>query len=312
MEPRRAGVRIAQALLTFAVTVVLAFWLVDTLPGDAATASFVTTDASWLARRRAELGLDITVAERFVEWLGGLVRGDPGFSASGIPVVDQISEPLARTGLLLLAAIPVAAVAGIGGGMIAGARAGSRTDRTTSLFAAVLLATPEFVLAVILVTVLSIQLGLLPPVSLVPLGGSPLDRPQILILPAVTAGLAVGAWLQRTVRAVVAAEAARPHVRSARLAGIPPLAVFMRHLLPGATGPIVQLCALAVPGLIGASLVVEVAFGYAGAGSLLVTLIANRDTVPVATLVTIAAGVTATSLAIADLVTESAPRRWLR
>ncbi|MBC7295520.1 MAG: ABC transporter permease [Dietzia sp.] len=241
-----------------------------------------------------------------------MVRGDPGLSASGIPVADQIREPLARTGLLLLAAIPVAAVAGIGGGMIAGARAGSRTDRTTSLFAAVLLATPEFVLAVILVTVLSIQLGLLPPVSLVPLGGSPLDRPQILILPAVTAGLAVGAWLQRTVRAVVAAEAARPHVRSARLAGIPPLAVFMRHLLPGATGPIVQLCALAVPGLIGASLVVEVAFGYAGAGSLLVTLIANRDTVPVATLVTIAAGVTATSLAIADLVTESAPRRWLR
>ncbi|WP_216694845.1 ABC transporter permease [Dietzia psychralcaliphila] len=312
MTPRSAGVRIAQTLLTFAVTVVLAFWLVDTLPGDAATASFVTTDASWLTRRRAELGLDLPVTERFVEWLGGMVRGDPGLSASGIPVVDQIREPLARTGLLLLAAIPVAVVAGLGGGVLAGARAGSRTDRTGSLTAAVLLATPEFVLAVILVAVLSIQLGLLPPVSLVPLGGSPLDRPQILVLPAVTAGLVVGAWLHRTVRAVVAAEAARPHVRAAQLAGIPPLAVLVRHLLPGAMGPVVQLCALAVPGLIGAALVVEVAFGYNGAGSLLVTLIANRDTVPVATLVTAAAAVTATSLLVADLVTGSGPRRWLR
>lgn len=133
------------------------------------------------------------------------------------------------------------------------------------------------------------------------------------MLPALTAGLAVGAWLQRTVRAVVAAEAARPHVRAARLAGIPPLAVLVRHLLPGAAGPIVQLCALAVPGLIGAALVVEVAFGYSGAGSLLVTLIANRDTVPVATLVTAAAGVTAASLLLlADLTTGRETRRWLR
>ncbi|MET3859384.1 peptide/nickel transport system permease protein [Dietzia sp. 2505] len=312
MTPRCAGVRIAQTLLTFAVTVVLAFWLVDTLPGDAATTSFVTTDASWLTRRRAELGLDIPVAERFVEWWGGMVRGEPGLSASGIPVVDLIREPLARTGLLLLAAVPVSVVLGLGGGVLAGARAESRTDRTTSLTASVVLATPEFVLAMILVTVLSIQLGLLPPVSLVPLGGSPLDRPQILVLPAVTAGAVVGAWLQRTVRAVVAAEAARPHVRAARLAGIPPLAVLCRHLLPGAMAPLVQLCALAVPGLIGAALVVEVAFGYTGAGSLLVTLIANRDTVPVATLVTAAAAVTAASLLVADLLTGSGPRRWLR
>lgn len=312
MAVRRAGVRIGQALLTFAVTVVLAFWVVDMLPGDAATASFVTTDASLLALRRAELGLDRPVAVRFLEWLGGMLRGDPGLSASGIPVVDQIREPLMRTALLLLAAIPVVAVVGIGGGVLAGSRAGSRADRSTSLTAAVLLATPEFVIAVVLVTVLSIQLGLLPPVSLVPLGGSPLDRPHILVLPAVTAGLAVGAWLQRTVRAVVAAEAARPHVRAARLAGIPPLTVVVRHLLPGATGPIVQLSALAVPGLIGAALVVEVAFGYSGAGELLVTLIAGRDTLPVATLVTVAAGVTATALLVADLVTESGPRRWLR
>ncbi|AVZ38958.1 MULTISPECIES: ABC transporter permease [unclassified Dietzia] len=312
MTPRRAAARIAQTLLTLAVTVVLAFWLVDALPGDAATASYVTTDAAWLARRRAELGLDLPVAERFAEWLAGMLRGDPGLSVSGTPVVDQIREPLARTGLLLLAAIPVAVVAGLGGGVLAGARAGSRTDRATSLTAAAVLATPEFVLAVILVSVLSVRLGLLPPVSLVPLGGSPLDRPQILVLPALTAGLAVGAWLQRTVRAVVAAEAARPHVRAARLAGIPPLAVLVRHLLPGAAGPIVQLCALAVPGLIGAALVVEVAFGYSGAGSLLVTLIANRDTVPVATLVTVAAGVTAASLLLADLTTGGGPQRWLR
>ncbi|MBB1054432.1 ABC transporter permease, partial [Dietzia sp. B44] len=67
-----------------------------------------------------------------------------------------------------------------------------------------------------------------------------------------------------------------------------------------------------VPGLIGAALVVEVAFGYSGAGSLLVTLIANRDTVPVATLVTVAAAVTAASLLVADLITGSGPRRWLR
>lgn len=312
MTVRRAAARIAQSLVTFAITVVLAFWLVDMLPGDAATASLVTTDASWLVRRRAELGLDRPVTERFVEWLEGMLRGDPGASASGTPVAEQIREPLARTGLLLLAAIPVAAVTGIGGGVVAGARAESRTDRSTSLTAAVLLATPEFVLAVVLVTLLSTHLGLLPPVSLIPLGGGPLDRPQILVLPAVTAGLAVGAWLQRTVRAVVAAEAARPHVRSARLAGIHPGPVVLRHLLPGASGPIVQLSALAVPGLVGAALVVEVAFGYAGAGELLVTLIAARDTVPVATLVTVAAGVTASALLIADLVTESRPRRWLR
>ena len=136
---------------------------------------------------------------------------------------------------------------------------------------------PEFVVATGAVLLFASVLGWLPAVSLVPAGGSTLERPEILVLPVLTIVIVGSAMLIRLVRPVVAREAASAHVEAARLAGLHPARVLLRHLIPGALAPAAQASAVVVPYLVGGTVIVERAFSYPGLGSILVQAISNRE-----------------------------------
>ncbi|SCE73579.1 peptide/nickel transport system permease protein [Micromonospora tulbaghiae] len=284
---------VAGLLVLFAVSVVV-FVATEIAPGDAASAS-LGPDAGPAAieARRAELGLDRPAPLRYVEWLGGLFRGDLGVSyASGVPVADIVAaragNSLLLGGLAAVLLLPLAVVLGAWAGL----RAGRLADRAVSKSTLTLMSVPEFVTGTLLAVVFAVQLGWLPAVSFLPPGQSPLDRPEILVLPVITLLTVCLAHNTRVVRAGVAQSAVGEAAESARLNGVVERRVVWRYILPAALPPVVPLFARYVTFLLGGALIAETLFGYPGLASALVVASASRDVPVVQAVGLLAAAVT--------------------
>lgn len=273
--------RLALAIVLAVIVSGLLFAAVEVLPGDAATAILGPNATPERAEAlRAELDLDAPVVERYLRWAGGVVTGDLGSSVtSGRSTWDTISAPL-RNSLVLggSSVIAMGAVA-IVVGTVAGRRPGSGVDRGLTAITSLVASTPDFVLGTVLIAIVTSWLGVLPAVSLIPLGGAPWDAPTILVLPVATMAVVGGSYGARLVRAVVVDASATQHVEAARLAGLSERVVVFRHLLPGVAGPITQVIAALVPYAVGGTIVVERLFGYPGIGSAFATQLAARDVV---------------------------------
>lgn len=271
--------RLAGAVLVLVALSVLVFAATEVLPGDASgglagpTASDVDRD-----RIRTGLGLDRPPVERYLEWVSGIVRGDLGTTfVGGRPVVDVLGErfpnSLLLAGLAVAVIVPVSVVLGL----LAGMAAGRAPDRWVSTATLVVVAVPEFLTAALLAAVFGRWLGLLPAVSLVPLGGSPLDVPVILVLPVLAMSGVGLALATRLIRSATTEVVASPYVEAARLGGVRGIRLAVRHVLPNAVGPAVQTFATVTGALVGGAVVVETAFGYPGVGLELQQAVARRD-----------------------------------
>lgn len=273
------------AVGTLFVASILIFAATELLPGDIASAVLGrnATPAA-LAEVRAQLGLDQSAVQRYVDWLGGFVTGDLGDSAAGLaagaehaPIADQIGEPIRNTlilaGITIALLVPLSLVLGV----ITAARAARPVDHAISTLTLVAISLPEFVIGSILVLVFFVQLDVLPPVSLVRPGENPLDQPRELVLPALTLLATSLAWTTRLVRAgMVDALASEPIVQ-ARLNGFSERRVVWRYGLRSALAPSVQVFAQAIQYLVGGVILTEVVFGYNGLGKELVDAVAVRD-----------------------------------
>jgi peptide/nickel transport system permease protein len=255
------------------------FLLVNLLPGDAAT-SVAGPQASSrrIAELRAALGLDRPVAVRLLDWLAGLARGDLGQSlVDGRPVGPVLFDRLVAT---LVVAVPswlLALLVGCLSALVLGWLSGSLVERSGSTVLAALSAVPDLVLASGLVLLFSTVLGWLPAVSLIPVGGTALDRPEVLVLPVLTLALPTSAWIARSLRGPVSDLVARPFVVDARLRGLPLHRIASRHLVPHLLGPLAQAAALSIGGLLAGSTVIETVLAYPGLGQLLATAVTTRD-----------------------------------
>jgi len=265
------GLVFVASLLVFAAT--------NLLPGDAASAVLGrNASPEALAALRAELELERPLHEQYLDWVTDLAQGDLGRSLTnkqpvtaliGYRVVNTLA--LAVTAALLL--LPLSLVLGTW----AGIRAGRRADQAISGLTLAFIALPEFVIASILVLVLSVGLDLLPPLSLVRPGENPFSHPTVLVLPVLTLVLVGVAWMVRYVRAGVASAVTSEYVEMARLNGLPEWRVVLRHVLPNALAPSVQAFALTLLWLLGGVVIVETMFAYPGIGAGLVQAIASRD-----------------------------------
>lgn len=293
----------------------LLFTGVEVLPGDVANQVLGQhATAERVAALRQELSLDDPAPLRWARWVGGLLTGNLGESlTTGRPVSALIGPHARNTAVLAALAFCGVVVLALGVGVLAGRQEGRPADSALSAAALTAVSVPGFVLAGLFVAGPALALGWFPALSLVPSGGSPLDRPEILVLPALSVAVVGGAFAARLVRAVVAvvADAYRgPHVEAARLAGVPERRVLTRHVLPSVTGSLAQVLAFTVPYLVGGTVVVERVFSYPGLGSLLVLQVAQRDAPVVEAVGLLLAGVVVLAFVLADAVTAmSAPER---
>jgi len=302
--------RLGAGLVTLFVVSVLIFLATEALPGDVAQAILgrnATPEA--IAELRAQLGLDQPAVERFGDWLGGVLTGDFGQSAAGrtagaaeAPIWDLIDTRLANTALLALVTVALLVPIGVILGVLAATRAGRGLDHAVSIGSLTVVALPEFVTGAILVLVFSVWLDILPGVSLVPVGDSPLSDPRILVLPVATLLAASLAQTLRMVRAGMLEALRSDFVQMARLAGYPERRVVYRHALRNALAPTVQVIALNVQWLIGGIIVTEYVFSYPGIGQGLVQAVAIRDVPFVQAVALIIAAVYVTLNIVADLV----------
>lgn len=263
-------------LLTMAATTVV-FAATALLPGDASDVRGAgRASEQERADERDRLGLDRPAVVRYLDWLCGAVRGELGRSlVSGRAVTGLLAERLPATAVLVACTLAVAAVltaAALGVAFLRDGRGGAAATGLAAI--------PQSVHAAVLGTVFAGLLGWLPAVSLLPPGGSPLDAPRALVLPALTLALPSAAYATALLRGTLLDTLRRPHVSDARTRGLPPALVLIRHVLPFLLVPALRVTALVAGGLMAGTALVETMFGYPGTGSLLVSAVAVRD-VPV-------------------------------
>lgn len=294
----RAGGTVAGLLLGTSVVV---FAATEVLPGDAADArTGGRASSAQLAELRAGAGLDRPAWQRYVEWLGGMARGDAGTSLiSDRPVADLVAERLPATGSLAVAAVALTVPLMLVLGWLAARGPRLLRPATTAMVLAGA-ALPPVVVVAGLVTLLSGLLGWLPPVSLLPAGASPLSAPELLVLPVLSLAVPSAAYGAALVRGAVSDAVARPHVADAELRGVSRLRVATRHVLPFVLAPTARVLAVVAGALVASTTVVETLFGYAGLGELLVGAVATRDVPVVQCVALLGAAVVLAGLLFAD------------
>jgi peptide/nickel transport system permease protein len=276
--------RLAAGIATLFVVSILIFIGTEVLPGDAASAVLGrTASPEQLAEMRAAMGLDRPAYERYLDWLGGVLTGDLGNSAAGyaaggeLPIWEEIQPKIVNSftlaAITALLMVPLALLLGI----LAAVRAGRPLDHAVSVTSLAIISLPEFIIGSLLILLFFSWLDLLPPVSLIPPGTSPLAEPEALVLPVLTLlGASLAASI-RMVRAGMVETLNAEYVTMARLNGFAERMVVGRYALRNALAPSVQVFAQNIQYLVGGIVVTEYLFNYPGLGKELVDAVAIRD-----------------------------------
>ena len=272
--------RLALGLLTlFAITLIIAF-VVELLPGDTCQELLgQSATESTVAACRIELGLDKPAHERYFDWLGGIVSGNMGQSlATKREIADLVGSRVGNTLFLAAFASAIAVPFSLALGILAALYRNSLFDRAVNVFSLSSISFPEFFIAYILIFFFAIKLTWFPGISNI---SSPDiafgDKVYRTLLPAITLTLVVMAHMMRMTRAAIINLMASPYIEMARLKGIKRSRIIMKHALPNALAPIINVIALNLAYLVVGVVVVEVVFVYPGLGQLLVDSVSKRD-----------------------------------
>ena len=280
MSPLYLARRLAHLMVTALVVSLLVFGITQILPANAATmllGEFATPES--LVALEAKLGLDRPAYIQYLDWIGGVLRGDLGVSLrTDLPVAPTVFEALGRS--LTLAALALAAVVviAIPLGVLAAVKRGGFTDFGVSLTSYAGISLPEFVLATLLLVWLSRpEIGLFPASGYVPVTEDPLRALWHLALPVMTLAIILTAHVMRMVRSEMVDTLHADFVLAARLRGLSPGTVLVRHALRNSLLPTITVLALDVGYLIGGIIVVEEIFAFPGVGRLLIVAVEERD-----------------------------------
>ena len=295
--------RLGLLLLTLWLMSVLVFVVTSVLPGDVAQTilgQHATPEA--VAGLRQQLGLDHPPPVLYWRWISGFVTGNWGDSPSlQVPIASVLPNRLFNSLVLAVAALIVIVPLSIAFGVIAALRQDRLTDRVISITGLSLMAVPEFVSGVVLLTVFGIWLGWLPTTS-VAAGGNPLTEPQLLVLPVLSLSLVFFGYVSRMMRASTVSVLGSAYVRTATLKGLPLRQVLLRHVLRNALVPTITVVMSSVGYLVGGLVIVENLFGYPGLGGLLLYAGLHHDVPPLENCAMIVAVIYMVGNLIADLL----------
>jgi peptide/nickel transport system permease protein len=244
---------------------------VDLLPGDAVSlmlGEHATPQA--VAALRDHLGLDKPLATRYVQYVGRLLTGDLGRSIQqNRPVSAELADAWPATLELTLAALVLAALFGVGAGVISAVWPSSFFDTLARLGSLFGLSLPVFWTGLVLIVIFAWWLPWLP------VGGT--GSPSHLVLPAVALALPSTAMIARMTRSSVLEVLREDYVRTARAKGVRERWVVTKHALRNAAIPVLTLLGLQAGQLMGGAVLTETVFAWPGLGRLMVKAIFARD-----------------------------------
>ena len=287
--------RLLRAFITLFLVVTFAF-VVLRLSGDPAQI-IMGADAPHeaVAAFRQAWGLDKSLWEQYLGYVGSIFTGDLGRSMrDGRPAAALVAERIPATLALTIPALFLKLGLGIPAGIYAALHRNSAIDRVVMLVAVAGFTIPSFVLGLLLVLVFAVQLGWLPS------GGQ--ESWRHAILPVITLGIGGAAVLARFTRSAMLEVLGQPYIRTASAKGVPWQAVVRHHALPNAAIPTVTIIGFMVGSLIAGAVVVESVFSWPGVGRLLVVAVANRDLAVVQCILLLVAGTMVTANLAVDLL----------
>ena len=277
---RYALTRLGLLVLGLVVASALIFVSLRVLPGDVAQLVGGTqASPEQVAALRERLGLTAPLWQQYVDWIGGLLRGDLGSSLlTGTPVATELVAKAQVTVPLAVMSLTVALVLGIPFGVLSALGRHRAGGTALSVGAQALAAVPVVWAGMMLVVVFAVWLGWLPPQGFPRAGwGDPAAAFRALILPALTIGVVEGAMLLRFVRSATLQAIGEDYVRTAAAKGLTRTRALVRHGLPNVGLSILTVLGLQVAGIIVGAVVIEQLFTLPGVGRMLVADVAARD-----------------------------------
>ena len=299
--------RLGLGVLTLFLVSVVVFAATQALPGDPARAILgkQAADKAMYQALRRQLHLDRPLYIQYESWLRGVVTGNMGTSlASGEPVTTLLKQRVANSAVLVLLSAVISIPIALLVGALAALWRDSVFDSTTSVGSLALASLPEFVIGMLLIVVFATTvMHFMPAVSRVAPGVSIWSQLNLLVLPVVTLSLAVAPYVSRILRASMIEVLESDYVQMARLKGMPERTVMVRHALPNAVIPAIQVSALQLAWLAGGVVVVEYLFNYPGIGSGLIDAVNSRDLPVVQAISLLIAAVYVAANLLADILT---------
>ena len=291
---------------------VISFGIIHLAPGKPTDAAMsFNPKVSLEARQRMEklYGLDRPLHEQYAKWLGRLARFDFGRSfLDDRPVGEKIAERLPVTLAINAASLLLILGLAVPLGIKAAVRPGGRFDRFTTVLVFLGYSTPSFWIALLGMAYFGVTLRWLPVSGLHSLDAEAMgwlsrwwDTARHLILPVGVAAFVSLAGLSRYMRASMVDVLRQDYIRTARAKGLPERAVLFHHGLRNGLLPLITILGLALPDLIGGSVIAETIFSIPGMGRLFYEAVMSRDYPVVMALVTVGAVLTMLGNFLADV-----------
>lgn len=270
--------RLATAVLVLVGSMALLCSLTLIVRGDPATILLgPRATPETVAVFREQMGLNLPLYERLFVFFADAVQGDLGSDVlSGRPVAHMVMAALPNTIMLALSAIGLAVLIGIPIGCYAAVHPGSWLDQALAVLSVGLVATPSYVVAILLLYFFSVRLGWFPVLG----AGEPgdfLDQLHHLALPTLALGVGWTGYIARLVRSSLLEVLGEPYIRTARAYGQPERRVVMKYALKLACVPTVAILGVGIGELMGGAVFVEIIFNRPGLGSLIFDAIKNRN-----------------------------------
>jgi peptide/nickel transport system permease protein len=280
---RAIGRRLLHLIAVLFLVSVATLLLVDMVPGDPAL-QILGPEASdeQVASIHRELGLDKSLPARYLEWVGDALRGDLGHSfRTRLPVADEIQSRIPVNLELAILALIVSLVIAIPLGAYAAHVREGRFDRASSGVTSLLLSSPPFLTATLLVFVLSVKLKWLPVAGWVPMTKDLGDNLRHVALPVFAMASLEISQFSRLLRSDMVETLDQDYILAARSIGLPRRKVLFRYAFRPASISLVTVAAIALGRLIGGTVIMEQIFGFPGLGALVLNSITSKDIIVV-------------------------------
>ena len=284
--------RVGQVIPTLLILSILIFGLQQLMPGDPAMilAGEERGDPQVLAQIRAELGLDRSIPEQYLIWMGKVLTGDFGFSwRIRVPVSELILAKLPVTFQLASMAFIIAVLIGVPLGIVSAVRKDTPADWAANGAALFGISTPNFWLGIMMILLFSVYLGWLPSSGYVPPWENLKQNLLSLIMPSFVLGTGVAGVIARHTRGAMIQALSSDYVRTARAKGLTERKVINKHTLRNALMPIITLSTIEFGRLLSGAILTEQIFAIPGFGKMIVDAVFNRDYAVIQAVVLVAA-----------------------
>jgi peptide/nickel transport system permease protein len=271
--------RLLMLIPTLFVVSIVVFGLQKLLPGDVAIAlAGEDKDPTVIAEIRAQYHLNQPILTQYALWLGNVARGDLGRSMRNqVSVVELIRTKLPATMMLSAIAMAWALAIGVPTGIISALRKGSWLDYLSNVVGLAGLSVPPFWLGLMLILLVSVDLGWLPASGYV----SPFENPgeciRSLLMPSFVLGINVAGVIMRHTRSAMLTAMSADYIRTARAKGLKRHIIVVRHGFRNALVPLITISALQLGALLSGAVLTEQVFTIPGFGRLIVDSVYNRD-----------------------------------